>query len=38
MTEPDTRWTHLKAVFDAALDAPPGEREALNTAAGLSDG
>ncbi|MFG6416014.1 protein kinase [Roseateles sp. DC23W] len=36
MTDTQNRWARLKAVFDAALDAPPGEREVLLAAAGLS--
>jgi hypothetical protein len=34
MTAADS-WARLKAVFDAALDAPPASREALIAAAGL---
>ncbi|MFG6432775.1 serine/threonine-protein kinase [Roseateles sp. LYH14W] len=37
-TDSENRWARLKAVFDAALDAPRGEREALVAAAGLGDG
>lgn len=37
MTDTENRWARVKAVFDAALDAPRGEREALVAAAGLSD-
>ncbi len=33
---PEKGWARLKAVFDAALDAPRGEREALMAAARLS--
>lgn len=36
MQEAASRWARLKAQFDAALDAPPGQREALIAGAGLA--
>ena len=35
MTSTDARWAQIKALFDAAVDRPPAEREALIAAAGL---
>jgi len=36
MPPPPERWNHIKAVFEAALQAPPAERTALVEAAELS--
>ena len=38
MSTPDTGWAEIKALFDACLDAPADEREALIAAAALSAG